>query len=283
MSAILFGLASAVTYGTADFLGGLAARRASIVWVLLVSQAVGLALFGALFPLLNDAAPTARGIGWGAAAGVAGIGGVGFLLRGLAAGKMSLVAPVTGVLAAVIPVAFGLAQGERPAPLALAGVLLALTAVCLVSLTPDPAPSAHRAGRLEPGVGEALVAGTGFGLFFIALERAGDASGMWPLLSGRVVTFGAMAVLALARRGSLRPQRSALAPAAGSGALDISANTFYLLGTRRGLLSIVAVLTSLYPAATVVLARVVLAERLARPQLAGLFFAAGGVVMIALA
>lgn len=283
MSGLLFGLASAVTYGTADFLGGLAARRASIVWVLLVSQTIGLALFAALFPLLNDAAPTARGIAWGAAAGVAGITGVGSLFRGLAAGKMSLVAPVTGVLAAVIPVAFGLARGERPAPLALAGVLLALTAVALVSLTPEPAPAARRAGRLEPGIADALVAGTGFGLFFIALERAGDGSGMWPLLSGRAVTFAVMAMLALARRRSLRRTGSALAPAAGSGVLDISANTLYLLGARRGLLSIVAVLTSLYPAATVVLARLVLAEELARPQLAGLAFAAGGVVLIALA
>jgi drug/metabolite transporter (DMT)-like permease len=278
----LFGLASALTYGSADFFGGLASRRASILWVLLVSQATGLALFAATFPLLNDAAPSGRGIGWGAAAGVFGITGVGFLFRGLATGKMSLVAPVTGVLAAVIPVAFGLAAGERPAPVGLAGVLLALGAVALVSLAPDPSSGAARTGRLGPGIADALIAGTGFGLFFIALDAAGDRSGMWPLLSGRVVTFGVMVCLALARRRSLRRDRRALAPAAGSGVLDITANTFYLLGTRRGLLSIVAVLTSLYPAATVLLARAVLAERLARPQLAGLACAAGGVVLIAL-
>lgn len=281
--AVLLGLAVAAVYGAADFLGGLATKRSPVAAVVVLSQLCGLPLLGALV-LVAGGEPTGRAFALGGAAGVFGGIGLTCLYAGLASGRMSVVAPVTAVFAAIAPVAWGLARGERPAPLAFAGAALALVAVALISRTPDEA-SAPTTPRRAPVLLLALVAGAGFGGVFILLAETGDGVGFWPLVAGRTTSIALLGAGALLAGQSLRPARETgarpAATIAGAGVLDMTANALYLLAARRGLLSLVAVLSSLYPASTVVLARAVLHERLSPTQLVGLVLAAGGVAMIA--
>jgi drug/metabolite transporter (DMT)-like permease len=285
--AIFLALAAAATYGGADFLGGLVTRRTSVISVVLLSQLAGAVLLAALFPFSGSGPFDGGALWWGAASGVAGAAGVVLLYLGLAKGRMSVVAPTTAVEAACVPVLYGLVTGERPAVLALAGVVLALAAVALVSAAPDPAEDAPDKPRgplgLPPGIVEALGAGLAFGAFFILLKQSGSESGMWPLVGARLSSVGLVGTAALFMRPSFRTDQRTYAGIAASGALDLSANFLYLLASRRGLLSLVAVLTSMYPASTVLLARVVLRERLSASQGAGLLAAATGVVLIAVA
>jgi drug/metabolite transporter (DMT)-like permease len=281
---VLLGLGAAITYGTADFIGGLVTRRNPVARVVFLSKAAGLILYLAAVPLLIGAGDLGGAWGWGLAAGVAGSVGVAFLYRGLARGRMSVVAPITAVLSAIIPVLFGLAIGERPSAIQLIGVAVALLAVALVSATPDP--SAPREGSVRSrlagsGVFDALVSGVGIGAFLILITRAGEDSGSWPLVAARVAEIAIMGALLAVSRPGLRPDRGTGKAIATTGALDSAANLLYLLGTRLELISIVVVLTSLYPAATVLLARVFLQDRLTRGQLAGLVLALAGVVMLA--
>jgi uncharacterized membrane protein len=274
--AVLLGLCAAITYGAADFVGGLVSRRASAFAVVLISQLIGAPAIMALIPLFGGHYSPAA-MWWGAAAGIFGGTGVVLLYRGLAIGRMAVVAPITAVLAAAVPVVFGLVTGERPAALSLLGVALGFAAVVLISSTPHDATQS----RTRAGVVEAIGAGICFGFFFITLDRAPDASGMWPLLGARISAIALVAALVLITRASMTREPGTLRWIATAGALDVTANVFYLSATRRGLLSIVAVLTSLYPATTILLARVVLSERLALMQIAGLAVGAGAVVLIA--
>lgn len=274
--AVILALASAATYGAADFLGGLSSRRAPAVAVTLVSQAAGLAVLLAVVAVLGGS-PTGADLGWGAAAGLAG--GVGLLLlyRGLAGGTMSVVAPITAVCAAAVPIVAGLAMGERPAALALGGVAVALLAIVLVSREEAAGPR----GPVTAVAGTALLAGAAFGLFFVLLERTGEAAGLWPLVAARVSSITLLAVIARAAGQPWGVPRAALSGVLAAGLLDMAANVFYLLAVREGLLSLVAVLASLYPASTVLLATIVLRERLHPVQRTGLAAAAAAVVLIA--
>ena len=286
---IVFGLLAAATYGGADFLGGRVSRRADVFTVVLISQLIGAVPLLAVIPFFIEVEPSAPAFVWGTAAGLAGGSGVLLLYRGLAIGRMSVVAPVTGVVAATAPVVFGLATGERPGPLALVGVVVALIAVALVSAAPPPAAAeddVELGAALHPwrtsGVPLALGAGLAFGAFFIFLDLGGDDTGVWPLVGMRVSSLVLVTVIALSLRRPLRPPPRTFIGIAGAGLLDVSANVLYLLATRHGLLTLVAVLTSMYPASTVLLARFVLKERFIRTQIAGLLFAAASIVMIVL-
>lgn len=278
--AILLGLAAALTYGAGDFVGGLVTRRAPLFTVVLLSQVAGTALLVAAVPFFTEPGPTASALAWGGASGAAGATGVLFLYKGLAEGRMSIVAPITSVEAAVVPVVWGLASGERPAVVALAGVVVALVAVLLVAGFEPAAATEPRTRRLAAGVPEALVAGLAFGAFFILLDGAGDDTGLWPLVGGRTASLTLLTVLVLVRGERISAAPGTRGPIVAAGVLDVAANLLYLLSTREGLLSIVAVLTSLYPASTILLARIVLGERMGRLQLAGLALAAAGVVMM---
>ena len=247
--------------------------------VVLLSQLLGTALTILLLPFFASWPPSTEALWWGAAAGVGGGAGVLLLYRGLAKGRMSVVAPVTGVEAAGIPVVFALVIGERPSGLALAGVALGLIAVALVSTAPGREPAAR---RNVAGLPEALGAGLAFGLFFICLDKAPDSAGIWPLIGARASSILLVGVVALAARVDLVTARGHMPTIALAGLLDVGANIFYLLATQRGLLSLTAVLTSMYPGATVLLARVILKERLARVQLGGLAVAGVAVVLIGL-
>jgi drug/metabolite transporter (DMT)-like permease len=279
--AILLALGSAITYGAADFLGGLASKRTPVFQVTFLSQVIGSVLFAIVVFAFESEGPTSAALSWGAAAGVAGSIGVTFLYRGLSIGRMSVVAPITAVEAAAVSALAGIIFGERPGPLAFVGVAVALVAIALVSSAADPShPDRARASLRSPGVVEAFAAGLCFAAFFIFLERAGDA-GMWPLVGSRLASFVVLALIVLATRTTLRPAPGTMPTITGAGVADVVANGFYVASTQHGLLSLVAVLTSLYPASTVLLARSVLKERMSRSQLFGLGLAAAGVALIA--
>ncbi|HVF73706.1 MAG TPA: DMT family transporter [Acidimicrobiales bacterium] len=279
--AVLLGLIVAASYGAGDFFGGLASRRTPTTSVVVPAHLLGFLLLGLLLVVDPSGHATDRDLVIGAASGVCGGIGVFLLFRGLATGRMSVVAPITAVGAAVLPVAWGLATGERPSALVLFGVLLALAAVALVARSDDPDDDVP-ADREWAAVGWAVGAGVGFGALFILLAETGDDAGWWPLVSARAASVVAVTVGALVARQQLRPNRPAVPAIAASGVLDVTANAVYLLAVRQGLLSLVAVLSSLYPAGTVLLARVVLKERLVKAQLVGLAFALAGVACIAI-
>jgi drug/metabolite transporter (DMT)-like permease len=283
--AVVLALFASITYGSADFLGGLFSRRVGVFTVVLVSQVLGTSLLVAALPFFLDDPYSGSAVAWGAGAGVAGAIGVTLLFRGLSQGRMSIVAPTTGTIAAAIPVLLGLISGERPETLALIGVGLALVAVALVSASEHGADSAARGpeggGLWQSGLPEALGAGTSFGLFFVLLDKAGDAAGLWPLVGSRASSITVMTLAVLVTRSAIKPPPGTLAGIAAAGALDVAANLFYLLATQQGLLSLVAVLTSMYPATTVLLARIVLKEKLSSVQLVGLLFAGAGIAAIA--
>jgi drug/metabolite transporter (DMT)-like permease len=277
----LLALASAGVFGAADFLGGMASRRWSALPVAAVGQLVGLVAVLAT-ALVLPADPTPADLAVGALSGLAGGAGLVLLYRGLAIGPMNVVAPVTAALAALVPAAVGIGVGERPGPGAVAGIVLAIAAIVLVSMKRSVARTGRpeAASRLRTGLASALLAGIGFGGFFTLLERTGAGSGLWPLVGARLAAVPMFAALLLARRPA-RPDRPALTVAVLAGILDMTANVLYVLAVRGGLLSLVAVLASLYPVSTVVLARLVLGERLGRLQFAGLVLAAAGVALLA--
>jgi drug/metabolite transporter (DMT)-like permease len=273
---VAFALVGAVLFGTGDFLGGLASRRAALLAVVLLSQLTGLVGM-TLVSLLVGGRPVASDLLLGAASGLAGGAGVAMLYRGLATATMSVVAPVTGVVAAVVPVAAGVAFGERPAGLQLAGIALAVCSVALLSGAGSPDRAPLRRGPLLLAIG----AGAGFGLFYIALSRTGSAAGLWPLVAARSASVSAFAIATIATRSVRRPDRNSLALIVSTGAFDVGANAFYLIAVHAGLLSVVAVLVSLYPAATMLCSVILLGERLHRLQSVGVVAALAAVVLIA--
>jgi drug/metabolite transporter (DMT)-like permease len=276
--ALLLALLSAFTYGAADFLGGVASKRAATAVVVLLSQVAGLALLACLLPFAGGKLYPSD-IALGLAGGACGSIGVGALYAALAAGRMGIVSPITAVIAASIPVLWGLGSGERPAALALAGVACAFVAVALVSANPETGRFTLRA----PGVPLAFLSGLAFGGFFIVLARGHADGGLWTLAAIRTGSILLTGLYVIARRVRIEPERAVLPTILLAGALDMSANALYVFAARDGLLSIVAVIASLYPAATVVLARFILHERFAPVQLAGFGFAAGAVALIAAA
>lgn len=279
MLVLLYGLGAAAAYGAADFVGGLMSRRVPSATVVFLSQLLAVPLVLVALPL-GGGEPTGEAIGWGAAAGVAGGFGVLFLYRGLSRGRMSVVAPITALAAAGLPVLYGIVEGERPTALAIGGVVLGLVSIWLISMSSE-AETAEVA--TTSGVADGLIAGSGFGVFFILLDRAPGGSGMWPLLGTRAGSLTFVGLLLLARRERLQGSKETLPGTAAAGLLDLTANILYILAARTGLLAIAAVLTSLYPAGTVLLARVFLREKLTRVQIVGLLIGGAGVVMIGLA
>jgi drug/metabolite transporter (DMT)-like permease len=280
VSAILLALASALAYGAADFLAGVLSRRSHYARVSLLAQLV--AGSGSLLAsLVVGGRPSGPSLAWGALSGLGGGLGTLALYRGLARGRMNVVAPLSGVLAAALPALFGLALGERPGPWAMAGLALALPAVWLTARTEEPA-GATSARTGPSGAVDGVLAGLGFAVLFIGLQRAGRGEGLWPTASSQLV--GVLPMLALHARALRRPAQAEdtwlrLGPLL-TGVLVAVAAICFFLGTQRGLLTVVAVLTSLYPAVTVALARWLLAERIGRWQGVGLALAGVSVALI---
>ena len=272
----LLAILSAVFYGAADFTGGIVTRRVSAIPVVLISQASGLVLVALALPLLPTAAPRAADLWWGGGAGLAGGIGVAFLYYALATGTMSVVAPTTAVAAVGIPVITSIALGERPGWLAVAGITLGIAAIALVSRPTQTPAEAPRPSGLRP----ALLSGVAIGLFLLALAQTRPASGLWPLLMARLTSVSLFAVIAIAQRRSLRMPIRLFGLAVAGGAVDMLANTLYMLAAQIGPLSPIVTLCSLYPASTVLLARVVLGERLNGWQTAGVAAALVAVLLI---
>jgi len=257
-------LGASLSYGVADFVGALAARRASALTVTLGMQFVGLVALLPLLPFLPGR-PSLVGIVIGAVSGAAGTGGLIVYLRAMAAGPIGIVSPLAAVVGAAVPVAWGsLVLGDELSLVQHLGVLLALLSVVVVAWVPGSAVGAANLGSVLGGLGSGVL----FGGFFIALDATPADSGMWPLVGARVASV--IAVLLLMRIVS-RPMHPgpALPMIAGAGVLDMLANVLFLLATRGGLLSISALLSSLYPVVALLLARRILRERLHRLQAAG--------------
>jgi uncharacterized membrane protein len=280
--AYVLALFSAAFYGAADFLGGLTARRASTTAAVVVAQGSGLVLLAIAVPFLPAASPTRHDLLWGGIAGIAGSVGVALLYAALAIGTMAVVAPITAVCAVAIPVLAGVLLGERLATAAVVGIALALVAIVLVSQQPSSPlqPAVARRRFFAPGIPQALCSGVAIGLFFLALARTQSTAGMWPLLVARGTSVVLFCAFAASGGTSLRMPARVLGLAVGCGALDVIANALYLVATRYGALSLVVTLASLYPASTVLLARLALGERLSRLQIAGIACALIAVVLI---
>ena len=290
---IVFALAAAVLYGSADFLGGAASRHSRALSVAVLSVPVG-ALVMLAAALASGGQAATAGLGWALAAGAFGAVGLMVFYAGLAAGPMSVVAPVSALVSTVLPVGVAVASGEHLGAAVYAGASVCLVATVLVSLEPGAPgrPPANAAGiryladrPALRGFAYGTVCGAMFGIFFVFLREAGSSGVFWPVCTARLANTAvvlAVAVLAGARPVGRAAGTRVLAAAAGSGVLDASANLCYVLATRAGLFGIAAVLTSLYPGITVLLARVVLRERMHAVQRLGLLLAAAGIVLVTL-
>jgi drug/metabolite transporter (DMT)-like permease len=274
MIALLLAVATAAVWGTADFCGGKASQRAPALAVSVLSKLAGVPVL-ALGVVITGGRPTAPGLGWGALAGLFGMAGVILLYRGLAAGAMTIVAPVTAVTSALVPFVLGIALDGAPRPAAMVGAGCAVGAIALVST----GPSGHHGPARPAVVGLALAAGVGFGLFMTMLSRAHADAGLWPLVAAQITALLLGSLLLRGRRAPWATGTS-LRWAVVAGVLDLGANILYLFATRTGTLSIVAPVSSLYPASTVLLALAVDRERVRLLQLAGLGLAATALVLV---
>ncbi|MFD4971802.1 EamA family transporter [Streptomyces sp. NPDC058424] len=277
MLALLLALGSSLAYGCADFLGGLGARKAHVLRTVLVAAPASLAVELLLWPVLG-ATFTWASVGWGAASGVASAAAFALLYQTLAIGPMNVLSPITALVSATLPVAVGLLQGERLGVAGLAGLPLALVAVVMVS-------AGHGARSSRPSRRALLLAfgaGAAIALQLVFLHQAPSDSGVAPLIIGRAVSSAVTLAAAAVMHRRLGPEKPAYAISAAAGVLDSLANLLFLLAARSGDLTVVAVITALYPAGTVLLARGVLAERIHRGQLVGLGTAAVAVSLLAL-
>jgi len=276
----LFALASAIGYGVSDFVGGLASRRVAALRVVLVSYPVSMVLLGVL-AVLNGGTVSAPAVYWGALSGVCQGLGVWWLYAALGSGPISVVAPLTAVLAAAVPLGVGLVLGERPGAIAGAGVVLAMIAVVLVSR--EATDEDVRPHRFTRGVAVLTMgAGLAFGLNYVCIDRMPADSHLWPLFFGRVTATVVIVGVAAVTGNVHLPQGVPLRLALTAAVLDVGANIATLLALQSLLLSLAGVLMSLYPAATVVLAIVVLRERVTRWQVLGMVLALAAVAMISL-
>lgn len=277
--AIVLSLLSALAYGISDFLGGIFAKRATPWQIAVVGQSSSSVC--ALTALaVVPGSPTAAAVGWGALAGIGGGFGAGFLYRGLSTARMGVVAPISAIGAALLPVSVGLATGERPSVLAVVGIVAAFPAIFLISRVPagSEADRAHRGGVLD-----GALAGLGFGVLFVFLDRVEDGSGLVALAASQITSVVAIIVLATLLRAAWVPRNRFAWRAVLMGPLGATAQGAFLFATQQGLLSVVSVISSLYPASTVLLAAVVLRERILRWQGVGLLLAAIAVTFVALA
>ena len=278
MVTVVLSLFAALFYGAADFCGGLAAKRTPVLAVAVLSQTSGFVVLLALLPFFPGTA-TQADYAWGALAGVCGGLGLALLYHALAIGKMGVVSPITAVLAAALPLGAGIAHGEHLSGVQLGGIALALASIVLISFSTEADGSREIS---TAGVKEAIASGIVIGGFYLFISYSHPAAGMHGLLAARIASTVFLTLVAFGTRTSLVPRNGTFGLVVLGGAMDVAANALYVLATFNGYLSIAAVLTSLYPAGTVFLARVALNERLSMVQNAGVAIALLAVTMIAL-
>jgi drug/metabolite transporter (DMT)-like permease len=274
---IVFAAAAAWVYGLGDFCGGRASRRLDSISVTLFGQMFGLILLAVALVSFGDPIAPLADWGWGALAGASGLVGLGLLYYCLAHGAMTVVGPLTAVVSALLPVIVGFALGERPSPLAVVGIVAALVGIVLVTgaIGTPHTPTAPRIVALT------VLGGVGFGLLYVFLGQTSDESGMWPLASARAVSIGIATVIVLTRwRGGPTGRVTRFAVLAG--VFDMAGNVLFVLASREGLLSLVSVITALYPVSTILFAVRFDHERLSRTQVVGLMGAGVAVALVAL-
>lgn len=274
----LLSLCAALAFGAGDFFGGLAARRAPALGAVCVAQLTGLVLLWLTAPWSLTHAPDAGTLGWSVLAGLTGAVAALTLYPALALGSASEVAPLSAVIGTALPILFGLALGERPSTSAWAGIALAVATIALVSA--DGGPRAADPARRRRALALAAVSGVFIGAFLIAFERAGAEQGLVPLLVARSTSVPLLALALLVRRQRLWPPDVSCAPALASGVFDVAANGFYLFALARAPIAIVATLSNLYPAFTVLLGVLVLRDRPRPVQQLGLGLALAAIVLI---
>ncbi|MEZ5170481.1 MAG: DMT family transporter [Acidimicrobiia bacterium] len=277
--AFLLGLLTAGAFGSSDFLGGFVTRRNAVTAVLVTTLATGFLVSPLLLVLFPEPFPGTRVVLLSAGVGIIGTAGLGLLFTGLSIGRMSVVAPISAVGSSVIPVLWGILTGERPSVVAVVGIVAALVAIVLVARGPEAQPfeGGSRVRELLVAAG----AGIGFGVAFIFFSETGDHAGFWPVFLSRCFSLPILLVIVVVARLPKRLTSRDYPLSIGGALLELSANAFQLLAFRRGLISLVAPVSGLYPAVTVLLARVVLSERMGRSQVAGLAIALTGLVLIA--
>jgi len=277
--ALAISLASAASWGVSDFLGGLQSRRLPVLGVLAVSQPAGLLLIGLLIPLIGADSISAGKLGIAFLAGAASLGGLAAFYAAMAMGTVSVVAPIAS-LGVVVPVAVGLAEGDSPAAIQLAGLVPAMAGVVILSYEERPEHvETARTARLS--ILLAIVAGLGFGIFFTGLDAAAADRPGWAILAVRVGGVTTVAAALLIARPRLDGVAAAWPVLIVIGAFDVLANALFAVASTKGVLPVVAVGGSMYPAFTVALAHAVLGERLATLQWTGVALALSGVAMIA--
>jgi drug/metabolite transporter (DMT)-like permease len=277
ISSVVFGLTAAITWGIGDFSGGFATRRARVLPVVLLSQLVGIILLISMALLLRERLPSPVDLAWGATSGVAGLVGLASLYRAMAMGQMGIVAPVSGVISAALPVIASALTESPPPPMTILGFGLALVGVWLISRT--NINTGNHTTR-PTGIGFAILSGIGFGSFLILIAQTQHGSVFWPLAAARGASLSVLIVASLAQRSTPLLPRQALIPAALAGVMDSGGNLFFVLASQAGRLDVAGVLSSLYPATTVLLALILLHERLARSQLTGVAFALAAIALI---
>lgn len=271
--AALLALSAAVAWGTGDFTTGLAARRIGSVPALLLSMLVGLAAMASLALASGQPISPVADLAWGTVAGLAGTAGFICMLRGFSIGRMSIVAPVSAVLAAAVPVLVTGFTAGLPGEIQLIGFLLAFISIWLVS-TNGPVSSG------PTGFGLALLAGLGFGFFFIGLDQISDSAFFWPLVASRLVASVLLIGFTLITRRPLLPAKSPFGLLVAAGLLDVAGNLCFLLAVQTGRLDLASVLVSLYPAVTVLLAALIAKERMTRLQVLGVGLAVLAMALI---
>lgn len=263
---VLFGLAASLCWGSGDFSGGMASRRANVSSVVLAAYSVGFVMLATLALLWREPWPSPVDLLWGGLAGIAGVLGLLVFYSALSTGKMGLAAPISAVLTATLPVLFSVFLTGLPNPLQLGGFLLALLAIALISRP-------ERTEGSPKGIVLALLAGCGFGLFFILISRVSPGSTFWPLAVARLISVAFLLTTMTIRRQPILPAKSAFSLIVLAGILDAAGNAFFVLAAHSGRLDVAAILSSLYPAATVLLAAIVLRERVGRIQGIGILCA----------
>lgn len=265
-------LGAAAIWGGGDFSGGIATKRAAVFRVVAGAHACGLVLMLALAWISREPLPPRASLIWGVMAGITGAFGIAALYQGLAIGRMGVVAPVASVITAVLPVLFGFRTEGMPDRFQLLGFGLALVSIWLIA-RPDGEIDSHR------GLGLAILAGVMFGLFLVSGKQAGHNGIFWPLVAARAASTLLMLIIVAFSPRDSRPLRPAFVPILLSGLFDSGANAMFIAATRHGRLDVAAVLSSLYPASTVILARILLKERISWMQTVGI---AGALVAVAL-
>jgi drug/metabolite transporter (DMT)-like permease len=272
--AVTFGLGSALSWGAGDFSGGFASKKTSALTVIFYSEIIGVALLIGLQAVFPGVGLTMGQLAWGSLAGASGVAGLIALYKGLATGRMGIVAPLSAVVTTLVPLALAFLTEGLPRQTQIMGFGLALAAIWLF------AANEARSSKFRTELGLSILAGAGFGLFFVCIDRISGEAILWPLIAARLTSVTIIGSLLIARRQMAPPPRQQFLFIALAGSLDIAGNGFFALASKLGRLDVSAVLASMYPISTVLLARYFLKERLLWPQRMGLVVACAALLLI---